>query len=347
MMKQIRTTLFLAAAFFLLQNNAWVSVNTTKPALAPLPSHIRSIVVIDGTLLPVNSGTKIEKVLTGEVFAQDEQAIGKYIEGIVELCSSYGRITIIRSGERYEGGGTKNTFPKPLDWDAVKKYCEKYNADAVMAIEVFDSDYMVTGIPFNMGTIKTPNVNTTSINTSGTVTLNIGLRIYDPREQKITDEYRTTEYIDLNSSVYSAESAVNTVLSKVEIVNQVSYDLGLFYGKRISPWITSVTRYFYNKPKKSKNLQQGVRRSEVADWKGAIESWTMVLESNHKKDKKAYNEAAFNIAVAWEVLGDLQKASEWARRAYVDYNDKDANGYYNDIQARIREEEILNAQLMQ
>jgi tetratricopeptide (TPR) repeat protein len=106
-----------------------------------------------------------------------------------------------------------------------------------------------------------------------------------------------------------------------------------------------VRREFYNKPKKSKYIQQGVRKSEVADWEGAIESWMKVFDSKDKKDKKAVGKAAFNIAVAYEVLGDLEKAKEWAAKAYTEYEDNEANDYYRKLQDRIREEAILKAQL--
>jgi hypothetical protein len=38
------------------------------------------------------------------------------------------------------------------------------------------------------------------------------------------------------------------------------------------------------------------------------------------------------------VLGDLEKAKEWAAKSYTDYREKRGNDYYNVIAYRIREE---------
>jgi tetratricopeptide (TPR) repeat protein len=81
----------------------------------------------------------------------------------------------------------------------------------------------------------------------------------------------------------------------------------------------------------------------VADWNGAIESWTRALEAR----RKIAGRAAYNIAVGWEVLGEIEKAKEWASRAYTEYNDKMAKDYYDQLVYRQREEEIIRRQIPQ
>ena len=41
----------------------------------------------------------------------------------------------------------------------------------------------------------------------------------------------------------------------------------------------------------------------------------------------------------------IEKAKEWAAKAYTEYEDKDADNYYKLLQQRIREEAVLKAQL--
>ena len=85
----------------------------------------------------------------------------------------------------------------------------------------------------------------------------------------------------------------------------------------------------------------GVRRSEVADWNGAIEAWSKVLNAK----RRIAGRATFNIAVAYEVLGDLEKAKEWAAKSYTDFREKRGNDYYNDLVYRIREEAEIRRQV--
>ena len=86
----------------------------------------------------------------------------------------------------------------------------------------------------------------------------------------------------------------------------------------------------------------GVRRSEVADWAGAIESWTRVVETGKKKHA---GRAALNIAVGYEVLGEIEMAKEWASRAYVDFEEKEAEDYYDALLNRIRLEDMAGQQM--
>jgi hypothetical protein len=346
-MKRIKMFVFLFLLMVLLQSNAWVKLTLVRPAEIVLPKYIKSFVIIDRTKQIESNQTKLEQTLSGELFHQDEQAVGQLVEGTINLCNGFQRFSFIRSGERYIGGGTKNTFPTPLDWSEVQKHCQKHSADAVLSIEILDSDFIITNNPFEE-IIKDQNgkeLVIPKIKAVGVAVVNVGLRLYDPVSKQIIDEYRITERLNFDASGNTIQDAVNSMLNKTEAINQVSYNAGYAFGKRISPYYYTVQRDFYNKPKKSKYIQQGVRKSEVADWNGAIESWMKVFDSKNKKDRKALGKAAFNIAVAYEVLGDLDKAKEWAAKSYTDYEDEEADNYYKKLQYRIREEAILKTQL--
>ena len=346
-MKRFYIIVLLPLVMVLFINSAWVKLTLIKPARINIPNHIENLALIDRTLKDETTETKLEEVLTGELFQQDEQAIGKLMEGTFDLCANKLKFNIIRTGESLKSDGTKNVFPKPLSWSEVSRLCAKYKADALYSVEIFDSDFLVTNNPFEVETKdKDGNiVKTTQFKATGVAVINTGIRIYDPKTRQIADEFRDTQRLSFDASGTSVDAAVNSLLDKVEAINKASYETGFEYGKRISPWYYKVTRYFYNKPKKSKYIQEGVRKSEVADWDGAIESWQKVFTSKNKKDLKAHGKAALNIAVAYEVLGDLEKAKEWAAKSYTEYEDKDAADYYKAIQARIREENIVKSQL--
>ena len=147
-MKRLKVFLLLLIAVVLFQGNAWVKLTLVRPAQITLPKYIKNIVIIDRTRQVESNETKLEEILTGELFQQDEQAVGKLVEGTINLCSGYQRFNFIRTGERYIGGGTKNTFPKPLQWNEVERHCQKHGADAVLGIEILDSDFIITNNPF-------------------------------------------------------------------------------------------------------------------------------------------------------------------------------------------------------
>ena len=143
-MKKIRLFILSLAGIIILSSMAWVKISLLHPALIVLPGHIKNVAIIDRTLQGESAENRIEQVLTGEIFKQDEQAVRQVAEGLIDECSEYNLYNLERTTERFIGGGTKSTFPIPLNWDTVSILCEKYHADAILAIEIFDSDFLIT-----------------------------------------------------------------------------------------------------------------------------------------------------------------------------------------------------------
>lgn len=343
-MKKTKIILLGFTLFILFSSMAWVRLNILQPALITLPEHVRNIAVIDRTLQDATSQTKTEQVLTGEMFKQDEQALLKAINGTLDVCAEYNMFKIIRTAERMKGGGTKTTFPAPLTWNQVSELCNKHQADAIMSIEIFDSDFIIAN-PVNIAlqVLEGNALKGGGFRVTAVAVINYGVRLYDPTNKKILDEYQVAHRLNFEGTGSTAQDAFNHLLNKIEAINRVSYEAGRMYGERISPSYYSITREFYNKPKRDRNLIAGVRKSQVADWKGAIESWTKALDGKRKVARRA----AFNIAVAYEVLGELEKAKEWAAMSFTEYGEKRGNDYHRALVYRIREEAVIKRQVQQ
>ena len=43
-------------------------------------------------------------------------------------------------------------FPTPLDWDTVTELCNKNQTDALLSIEIFDTDFILTNSPVTFET---------------------------------------------------------------------------------------------------------------------------------------------------------------------------------------------------
>ena len=103
-----------------------------------------------------------------------------------------------------------------------------------------------------------------------------------------------------------------------------------------------ITRSFTGKSKKAPALEQGSRYADVGDWNEAIRVWESALITAPAKEA---GYMAYNIAVAYEVLGDLDKAREWAQKSYTQYGNDDGDNYVRTINQRVRNEEIAREQL--
>ena len=215
----------------------------------------------------------------------------------------------------------------------------------MLSLETFDSDFIITN---GKKEVEKKDANgavtkVTEFYAEGVATIKCGFRLYDLKAKTIVDEYNFSHFNTWNAQGKSVQDAILHLVNKNNAMNDVSRAAGDIYGRRITPSWYTVTRYFYNKPKKNAALMKGVRQSGVADWTGAIESWKEAIKTA-KKDKHA-GRAAYNIAVAYEVLGDLDMAKEWISKSYVDFGFKDAEDYSHILSQRIREDQILKQQM--
>jgi hypothetical protein len=341
-MKRIYLTGAAVIVMVLCSSSAWVKLTLIRPSELVMPENIRTIALLDRTKQEDNSQNNLEQVVTGEFFRQDEQAVLQVAEGFIDACSGMNRFQLVRTAERYTSNGTKTTFPEPLDWNTVSDICNKYQTDALFSVEIFDTDFLLSNMPVRID-VKDDQGNISTrleFKATGVAVINIGIRLYDAANRVILDEYHTTHRLNFDAQANTLQAAMNQLLDKVEAINQASFDAGLVYGQRITPTYYRVTRYFFDKPKKE--LGDGVRYSEVADWQGAINSWLEVVEKGNRKDA---GRAAYNIAVAYEVLGDLEEAKKWAARSHTEFEEKDADEYYRLLSDRIREEEVVKDQL--
>ncbi|MBN2481826.1 MAG: hypothetical protein JXB19_08810 [Bacteroidales bacterium] len=342
-MKKKRLLAAAVTVFLLFSNSAWVNLMLVRPSEIMLPDYIKTIAIVDRTRQEESPRNKFEQVLTGEFFQQDEQAVLQVAEGFISACADVERYFAVRTEEKLSSDGSKNIFPSTMDWNDVTDICNTYQADAILAIEIFDSDFIVTHSPVK---IETNNefglpILRLEYHAAGVAVINFGIRLYDVSGRIILDEYQTTHRLNFEAQGGTIQAALNQMLDKVQAINRVSYDAGFIYASRITPTYYRVTRYFYDRPKKKLGL--GVRMSEVADWNGAIDAWMEVV---HTGKRKHAGRAAFNIAVACEVLGDLELAREWASRAYVEFRDREAEDYHDVLSNRIREENMVEEQLL-
>jgi hypothetical protein len=106
----------------------------------------------------------------------------------------------------------------------------------------------------------------------------------------------------------------------------------------------SIRREFYSKSRKSNQIPAGSRQADMNDWAGAISTWESGI--NMSSPKQA-GRLCYNIAIAYEVLGDLPKAKQYATRAYVEFGNKRAREYGRMLDYRMEEEKRLQKQMQQ
>jgi hypothetical protein len=291
-----------------------------RSAIIDVPAYIQSIAIIDRSEQKKTSRNKVEEGLTGELFGEDKIASQYSIDGLVDMLQNSGRFTVIRTEKKLPKDGSPKEFPSPLTWSEIDKFCAEFKVDALISLELFDSDYI---IPTNMAFVS------------------IGFRLYDPSQKIIIDQNQFRREVNCRGQEISIEGVINRMVEKTNEIRQLSYDAGYIYGKRIAPSWFTIVREYYQKGKHDQNLKAGARMMEVNDWESAIELLNATVDSGKRKAK---GRAAHNLAVIYEIKGDLLEAKKWAQAAWGKYSNKDSSNYAYLLGERISEEEIIKRQ---
>ena len=324
-----------------------VKINTTKPADISVPAGVKTLLVVDRTKFNKNLLNIAESLLTGEFPEEDKAATQALIQAFRAKLNASTRFTSKIAAKREEGNSLTTAFPKQLSWSKIRSLCATYQADAVVAIEIFDTDFIVTkGKRKTKKKVKNGNtekeIEVDEFYAKGVDNLKVGIKFYIPRNQTIVDQklYKRTGRWEAAASTKAG--AVAALVSKTNASRRLSEKVGRNYAYRVSPMPIKLTRHFRGKAKKSPELEQGSRYADVAKWKEAIDVWKSGLA---RAPTKECGYLSHNIAIAYEVLNDMKNAKEWAQTSYVRYGNKDAKKYYDLLSRRIRNEERVKNQL--
>lgn len=128
------------------------------------------------------------------------------------------------------------------------------------------------------------------------------VRLYLPGRKSPLMELVSTDslYFDLGYRV-----------SEKEIIEEASRHAASVMANKIVPYWQTVNRFYFD--------GGGVEMRDAAvyvregDWTSARDLWTQVY--NRQKKGKTKFRAAYNIALSYEMTGDMEKASEWLSNA--------------------------------
>ncbi|HEY4789640.1 MAG TPA: DUF6340 family protein, partial [Bacteroidales bacterium] len=172
------------------------------------------------------------------------------------------------------------------------------------------------------------------------VNVESGWRIYFPATSEILDEHiynDSKSWVNTSDARKKAEQGLPT---KDHAVSDAGFYAGNQFAIRISPrWIWVNREYF---KKGNNDFEQARRLVQVNDWKGARALWEKYVTSSNPK---IAGFACYNMALACEMDGDLEKAIDWAKKAFTDYNVKSARNYANILQHRLDEQSRLDEQM--
>ena len=325
--------ILLALVFSGCSKYGFVSLNFPMAPEATLPDHVRTIALVNRSLTsPADKKNKvIESVLSGEVAGSDRLASDECLKGVFDRMNGNRGISIvIPQRTRLYGTGTRET-PELLNWNLVRAICDSTRADALLVLETFDSnsDLLVKTVTHQV--VNAIHGEKPTLEVPHQVRMNVQAfwRLYDPSTQKIIDQFQSTSYLVFNGV------GENYSFAPPEALPRTAYNAGQIYIQRFLPGYYSVRRDMYKRGKGSEHqeFKAAFRKAEVANWQGAIDQWTAIAK---RASRKNAGRACLDIAVGNEVLGNVDQALDWVKKAYEDYNNRLARDYANVLLERKR-----------
>ena len=290
-------------------------LNVRHPAQISLPADLDSVLVINKTKVLKGKGNQVLNVLeglvTGEPILGDKYGSKSAVKNMQNLVINSDRMDLIHN-EIINLGLKDMSGDTPIKSDIIDSICEEYGADGLIALELFDSD---------------------SYYSSSSAEVKTQWRIYYPNERKIIDEF----IVYSGANDHSFSSMVPAAFSSISKAGAYGAQL---YFNRIAPNFTREARYYYTKG--SHEMKAAKKSVKRRNWDQAIYYWEVETES--QTNQKNEGKAAYNLALAYEIKEDFDKALEWIDVSEAAGNKK-AISYRVILKMRKKEMPLIEDQL--
>ncbi len=286
----------------------YTSLDVLRPAKVTFSPEIKKVLVVNNTVTqPYDYGHK------NQLFNEKTKNVKIETDSLSIFC--LGSLTeelnqkeFFTSVDLLPNSINKSTdffYVKYIDADTVKSLCNRYNVDALISldrIKVIDkiSEYYLQDEKYYIADLD--------------VNFETQWSIHTPNYVKFTaTTFRDTVFWETKS--YQRSKLLKGLPDRTNALIDGALYVGQNTVNRMIPYWDKVDRYFFSN--KNKYMKQGIDSVYVKNWSSAIKSWETILKKNTAKTLKAH--AANNIAIAYEITGNVDQAIEYARTALTYY----------------------------
>jgi hypothetical protein len=348
-MKRLFVFLFVASigiSFFTMPGcRTSVAYSGLRPADINLPQEIKTVVLLNRYKADRQNGwmNVVEGIFTGEILFADRRGVEFALSALQQRLASGPKYRVVIANEQLFGSGT-GMLPPPLLQSEVATLCQRHQADAVIAIEAFDSDIMIRTEPRQRKrTVDGKEVIEHFVEAMEIVNITVGWRIY-MASGSVIDQHQMATSRTFTSRGDNVVQAQARLLFPAEAIMQTGSMAGDAYGTRIAPSWVSYHRQIYSRASGSPGMKKARRMAQRGDWKDAALIWERLSKSD---DSRVSKRSLYNLAVAAEMEGDFEKALGYARKAANQYGLRQADQYISILGYRMAEIQRLDYQMQE
>jgi hypothetical protein len=308
-----------------------IDIQILKSADHRITSEIHRIFIVNHALYKKSQFVNEDKISVKTNY--DSTATSYYFEGLSEIFLRSPRFDLISMEPIviYKAGYNERFMS--LDWGTVKKICSDSCVDALLVLENYQVLYS-NKVPV----YYSPDEG----NFYGTLEMenNSLWKIYFPSKDTIVDDYLQKDTLYWDGHGNSEYEVYNQIPEINQAIFQSCYYAGIKYGERISQTWVNNKRYLITC--ENKDFKKALEMAKQNDWMIAIDIWK---KYPYGKNKRLASYASYNLAVASEIMDNIDAALEWASKSYFikNRNDKFIENYIKILEYRKTEKEnILN-----
>lgn len=342
--KMIRTfALFLLIAIIFPACRTSVAYQGLRPADITLPANIKSVVLVNRYKADRRNSWMniVEGIFTGEMLFADKRGVEYTLAALQQRLMSGPKYNIVIANEQLTGSGT-GILPPPLSQGDIQRLLNNHQADAVIAIEAFDSNIAIrTEERERKRKVDGKEIMEKYFQAFEAVGITIGWRIYNSNGSVI-DQHQMTTNQTFNAQGQTPALAQANLVFPMDAIMRTGTMAGDAYGVRIAPSWVSYRREIFSRAARSQGMKKARRMAQRGDWQDAAQIWERLSKSS---DSKVAKRSLYNLAVASEMEGDFDKALEYARLAANNYGLRIADNYIFSLNRRLEELQRLDMQM--
>lgn len=283
----------------------YTSLDVLRPAQVAFAPEAKSLLLVNNTVVqPPYQGHKTEQL--------NKKA--KNVDISTDSLSIYCLGALLEDVEGKDFFSTINLVPNStnktndfsqiteLDQNTVKSLCQANHANAILSLDklqVIDNMYESYVESF---TAENTFVATIELQFESTWSIHY-LNKPDVTKVKFKD------VVTWESSSDNIKQAVKELPKRTDALIDGALAVGRKCVDRFIPYWDKVDRYFYDS--KNKTMKQGMDSVYVKNWKSAINLWETAY--NTEKSHLTKSQAANNLAIAYEITGNLDNALLYAK----------------------------------
>ncbi len=315
-----------------------ISIETAHNPSQVLPNNIKSIAIVDRATnedFQVYDKQKtqqyfFDKKFNTDAVILDSLASDTTLKVLGQLIYESGYFDVVIPSDRYYPHQNKYyELPNPFNWSEVEQICSDYNTDAVLAIERFYNK-IFTSYSVHNDNYGTPYA-VASINSK----YDIVAKVYNNVTKEILEQITISDTIYWQKMGTSSKQIFIELPSIKECLIQTGIQAALDIDSKISPQWKKEKRIFFLLDKDEKNEYSKILdKASENDWDSLHNYW---LKFENSSNKSAKSKAQFNIALSYEMLGDINKAIEWANYSIETKYMQQTKNYLNILNNRKKE----------